>query len=233
MTFDVKKYPGYTEMLFRNRKPTLTRKKSLETFYTGDNKQVYLYDFYNKYYFFMKFEGFDPYINVHTDNKYQVSQFDKMIEEYQEKFKSIKIDDVEEQFVNVVTQKQPDDINPEYLDFCQKYIKRKGLDVPEEPVVVTECHKIGYDENGRMTFEKVEMEDETQIQEEPQENAPLSFSENALEEVQENEDDEWKGFPPETIVPIPTDEIDEEICNVKSEKVKKSKKKSNKKKSKK
>ena len=41
MTFDVKKYPGYTEMLFRNRKPTLTRKKSLETFYTGDNKQVY------------------------------------------------------------------------------------------------------------------------------------------------------------------------------------------------
>ena len=47
MTFDVKKYPGYTEMLFRNRKPTLTRKKSLETFYTGDNKQVYLYDFYN------------------------------------------------------------------------------------------------------------------------------------------------------------------------------------------
>ena len=174
----------------------------------------------------MKFEGFDPYINVHTDNKYQVSQFDKMIEEYQEKFKSIKIDDVEEQFVNVVTKKQPDDINPEYLDFCQKYIKRKGLDVPKEPVVVTECHKIGYDENGRMTFEKVEMEDDTQIQEEPQENAPLSFSENALEEVQENEDDEWKGFPSETIVPIPTDEIDEEICNVKSEKVKKSKKKS-------
>ena len=117
MTFDVKKYPGYTEMLFRNRKPTLTRKKSLETFYTGDNKQVYLYDFYNKYYFFMKFEGFEPYINVHTDNKYQVNQFDKMIEEYQEKFKSIKIDDVEEQFVNVVTKKQPDDINPEYLDF--------------------------------------------------------------------------------------------------------------------
>ena len=38
---------------------------------------------------------------------------------------------------------------------------------------------------------------------------------------------------PETIVPIPTDEIDEEICNVKSEKVKKSKKKSSKKKSKK
>lgn len=181
----------------------------------------------------MKFEGFEPYINVHTDNKYQVNQFDKMIEEYQEKFKSIKIDDVEEQFVNVVTKKQPDDINPEYLDFCQKYIKRKGLDVPEEPVVVTECHKIGYDENGRMTFEKVEMEDDTEIQEEPQENAPLSFSENALEEVQENEDDEWKGFPPETIVPIPTDEIDEEICNVKSEKVKKSKKKSNKKKSKK
>ncbi len=84
-----------------------------------------------------------------------------------------------------------------------------------------------------MTFEKVEMEDDTEIQEEPQENAPLSFSENALEEVQENEDDEWKGFPPETIVPIPTDEIDEEICNVKSEKVKKSKKKSSKKKSKK
>ncbi len=77
---------------------------------------------------------------------------------------------LEEQFVNVVTKKQPDDINPEYLDFCQKYIKRKGLDVPEGPVVVTECHKIGYDENGRMTFEKVEMEDDTEIQEEPQEN---------------------------------------------------------------
>ena len=60
MTFDVKKYPGYTEMIFRNRKSTLTRKKALATFLTSDNLEVQLYDFYNKYHFFMKFDGFDP-----------------------------------------------------------------------------------------------------------------------------------------------------------------------------
>lgn len=103
------------------------------------------------------------------------------------------------------------------------FLNSKALEILNQLYARPE-RELGYDENGRMTFEKVEMEDDTQIQEEPQENAPLSFSENALEEVQENEDDEWKGFPPETIVPIPTDEIDEEICNVKSEKVKKSKK---------
>lgn len=32
MTFDVKKYPGYTEMIFRNRKSTLTRKKRWQHF---------------------------------------------------------------------------------------------------------------------------------------------------------------------------------------------------------
>ena len=45
MTFDVKKYPGYTEMLFRHRKSTLTRKKALATFLTSDEKEIQLYDF--------------------------------------------------------------------------------------------------------------------------------------------------------------------------------------------
>lgn len=55
MSFDTKKYSGYTEMLFKHRKSTLTRKKALATFLTSDEKEIQLYDFYNKYYFFMKF----------------------------------------------------------------------------------------------------------------------------------------------------------------------------------
>ncbi len=58
MSYDTKKYPGYTEMLFKHRKSTLTRKKALATFLTSDEKEIQLYDFYNKYYFFMKFDGF-------------------------------------------------------------------------------------------------------------------------------------------------------------------------------
>ena len=74
MTFDVKKYPGYTEMLFRHRKSTLTRKKALATFLTSDEKEIQLYDFYNKYYFFMKFDGFDPMVNIYDDLLFRAGQ---------------------------------------------------------------------------------------------------------------------------------------------------------------
>ena len=84
MTFDVKKYPGYTEMIFRNRKSTLTRKKALATFLTNDNLEIQLYDFYNKYHFFMKFDGFDSMINIYDDFlDVQVEFFRKYAEQIQ------------------------------------------------------------------------------------------------------------------------------------------------------
>lgn len=87
------------------------------------------------------------------------------------------------------------------------------------------------------------MEDETEKQEEQNEIAPLSFNENAVDIV---EDDEWAGFPPETnleeLKPKPMTPEDEAVFepisqqqeitpNFKADK--KSKKKSGKKKSKK
>ena len=119
----------------------------------------------------------------------------------------------------------------------------KGLDVPETPEIKTECHLLSYDQDGRITYTPVEMENETEKQEEQNEIAPLSFNENAMDIV---EDDEWAGFPPETnleeLKPEPMTPEDEAVFepisqqqeitpNFKADK--KSKKKSGKKKSKK
>lgn len=243
MTFDVKKYPGYTEMIFRNRKSTLTRKKALATFLTSDNLEVQLYDFYNKYHFFMKFDGFDPMINIYDDPLFKAGHLDGVKEHYKKEFGDISLNEIEEKIVETVTRKQSETLNPEYLEFCKDYIKRKGLDVPETPEIKTECHLLGYDEDGRITYTPVEMEDETEKQEEQNEIAPLSFNENAVDAV---EDDEWAGFPPETnleeLKPEPMTPEDEAVFepisqqqeitpNFKADK--KSKKKSGKKKSKK
>lgn len=246
MAFDVKKYPGYTEMIFRNRKSTLTRKKALATFLTSDNLEVQLYDFYNKYHFFMKFDGFDPMINIYDDPLFKAGHLDGVIAHYKKEYGFIDIHDIEKRFIETVTIKQEPSLNPEYLEFCKEYIKRKGLDIPEKPEIKTECHLLGYDEDGRITYTPVEMEDETETQEEQNEIAPLSFSENTDNIV---EDDEWAGFPPETnleeLKPEPTTPEDEvvfeEISNPQKvtpnfkedQKSKKSKKKSGKKKSKK
>lgn len=243
MTYDVKKYPGYTEMIFRNRKSTLTRKKSLANISTKDNLAVNLYDFYNKFYFFMKFDGFEPMVNVYDDQQFRTNDIEGAVAHYTQKFADITINDIERIFIDTVTRKQSETLNPEYLDFCKEYIKRKGLDVPETPEIKTECHLLGYDEDGSITYTPVKMEDENETQEEQNEIAPLSFNENAVADII---DDEWAGFPPETNLeelkpePItPEDEALFEQAN-KSQEVtpnfkadKKSKKKSGKKKSKK
>lgn len=195
MTFDEKKYPGYTEMIFKNRKSTLTRKKALATFLTSDNLEVQLYDFYNKYYFFMKFDGFEPMINIYDDPLFKAGYLDGVIAHYKKEYGFVDINDIEKRFIETVTIKQEPSLNPEYLEFCKEYIKRKGLDIPEKPEIKTECHLLDYDEDGRITYTPVEMEDETEIQEEQNEIAPLSFNENVADVV---EDDEWAGFPPET-----------------------------------
>lgn len=217
MTFDVKKYPGYTEMIFRNRKPTLTRKKPIATMLTGDGLKVNMYDFYNKFYFFMKFDGLDEMVNVHNDLRFQATQRDEAILYYQEKMLESSINDVDRIIVNSLTlEQQPLPLDEAYLDYCRRYVKRKGLDLPADNI---------------------------EIQEEQNEIAPLSFNENAVNAV---EDDEWAGFPPETnleeLKPEPMTPEDEAVFepisqqqeitpNFKADK--KSKKKSGKKKSKK
>lgn len=169
MTFDVKKYPGYTEMIFRNRKPTLTRKKPIATMLTGDGLKVDMYDFYNKFYFFMKFDGLDEMVNVHNDLRFQATQREEAILYYQEKMLDSSINDVDRIIVNSLTlEQQPLPLDEAYLDYCKRYVKRKGLDLPT---------------------------DNAEKQEEQNEIAPLSFNENAVDIV---EDDEWAGFPPET-----------------------------------
>lgn len=244
MTFDVKKYPGYTEMIFRNRKSTLTRKKALATFLTSDNLEVQLYDFYNKYHFFMKFDGFDPMINIYDDSLFKAGHLDGVKEHYKKEFGDISLNEIEEKIVKTVIQKQSETLNPEYLEFCKDYIKRKGLDVPKTPEIKTECRLLDYDEEESITYTPVEMEDETETREEQNEIAPLSFSENDTPE-----EDGWASFPPEGIYDPeenPQNEVTEKIFetepvvvedvtpNFKEEKKsKKSKKKSGKKKSKK
>lgn len=230
-------------MIFRNRKSTLTRKKALATFLTNDNLEVQLYDFYNKYHFFMKFDDFEPMINIYDDPLFRAGQLDGIKAHYEKEFSNIGLNEIEEKIVETVAQKQSETLNPEYLEFCKEYIKRKGLDIPEKTEIKTECHLLGYDEDGRITYTPVEMEDETEIQEEQNEIAPLSFNENAVDIV---EDDEWAGFPPETnlekLKPEPMTPEDEAVFepisqqqeitqNFKADK--KSKKKSGKKKSKK
>ena len=217
MTFDIKKYPDYTEMIFRNRKPTLTRKKPITTMLTGDGLKVDMYDFYNKFYFFMKFDGLDEMVNVHSDLRFQAIQRDEAILYYQEKMLDSTINDVDRIIINSLTlAQQPLPLDEAYLDYCRRYVKRKGLDLPT---------------------------DNTETQEEQNEIAPLSFNENAVAVV---EDDEWAEFPPETnleeLKPEPITPEDEAIFeqisqqqdiipNFKTDK--KSKKKSGKKKSKK
>lgn len=246
MSFDTKKYPGYTEMLFKHRKSTLTRKKALATFLTSDEKEIQLYDFYNKYYFFMKFDGFDPMINIYDDLLFRAGQLDGVKEYYQKEFGNISLNEIEEEIAKVVANPQNENINSDYVKFCNDYVNRKGLDVPEVPEVKTECHLLGYDEDGRITYTPIEMEDDTEIQEEQNEIAPLSFNENAEDVVEE---DEWAGFLPETNLKelkpqdlTPEDEATSEQASEPQEvtpnfkedkKSKKSKKKSGKKKSKK
>lgn len=244
MSFDVKKYPGYTEMLFRNRKSTLTRKKALATFLTSDEKEIQLYDFYNKYYFFMKFDGFDPMINIYDNPLFRAGQLDGVKEYYQKEFSKIGLNEIEDKIVETVALKPSETLNPEYLEFCKDYIKRKGLDILEAPEVKTECRLLDYDEEESITYTPVEMEDETETREEQNEIAPLSFSENDTPE-----EDGWASFPPEGIYDPeenPQNEVTEKISetepvvvedvtpNFKEEKKsKKSKKKSGKKKPKK
>lgn len=246
MSYDTKKYPGYTEMLFKHRKSTLTRKKALATFLTSDEKEIQLYDFYNKYYFFMKFDGFAPMINIYDDPLFRAGQLDGVKEYYQKEFGNISLNEIEEKIAKVVVNPQNENINPDYVKFCNDYVNRKGLDVPEVPEVKTECHLLGYDEDGRITYTPVEMKDDTETKEEQNEIAPLSFNENAEDVVEE---DEWAGFPsetnPEELKPEPLTPEDEAIFeeiskpqkvipNFKEDKEsKKSKKKSGKKKSKK
>lgn len=222
MSFDMKKYPGYTEMLFRNRKSTLTRKKPIATMESGDGLKIDMYDFYNKFYFFIKLDGFDERLNIHNDLNFSTHQKEDAIKYYQEKMKDTTINDVERIIVNSVTIKnQLIPLDDAYLDYCHKYIKQKGLDIPDETAINTEQEQ----------------------NEEQNEIAPLSFSENAVVTV---EDDEWAGFPPETnleeLKPEPITPEDESVFEAISQQQeitpnfkadKKSKKKSGKKKSKK
>ena len=198
MTFDVNKYPGYTEMIFRNRKPTLTRKKPIATMETGDGLKVAMYDFYNKFHFFMKFDGFAPMVNVYSDNDYSAVQRDGAIADYSEKFGKITIIDVERIFNDTITKKQPATVSAEFIDFCQQYAKRKGMDAPEEekkPQVVAECHVIKYDSDGKMVYEQQKMESEDVTQEEQNENAPLNVSEISLAVEYEDNEAELKPQP--------------------------------------
>ena len=205
MTFDISKYPGYTEMIFRNRKSTLTRKKPIATMETGDGLKVAMYDFYNKFHFFMKFDSFAPMVNVYSDNDYSAVQRDGAIADYSEKFGKITIMDIERIFTDTITRKQPATVSAEFIDFCQQYSKRKGMDLPEEekpeeekkPQVVAECHTIKYDSDGKMVYEPQEMESENVIQEEQNENAPLNISETSLA-VEYEEDEAFANLPPET-----------------------------------
>lgn len=194
----------------------------------------------------MKFDGFDPMINIYDDLLFRARQLDGVKEYYQKEFGNISLNEIEEEIAKVVANPQNENINSDYVKFCNDYVNRKGLDVPEVPEVKTECHLLGYDEDGRITYTPIEMEDDTEIQEEQNEIAPLSFDENAEDVVEE---DKWAGFPPETtpeeLKPqdlTPEDEaIFEQVSepqevtpNFKEEKKsKKSKKKSGKKKSKK
>ena len=205
MTFDVNKYPGYTEMIFRNRKPTLTRKKPIATMETGDGLKVAMYDFYNKFHFFMKFDGFAPMVNVYSDNDYSAVQRDGAIADYSEKFGKITIIDIERIFNDTITKKQPATVSAEFIDFCQQYAKRKGkgMDVSEEekpveekkPQVVAECHVIKYDSDGKMVYEPQELESEDVTQEEQNENAPLNVSEISLAVEYEDNEAELKPQP--------------------------------------
>lgn len=198
MTFDVNKYPGYTEMIFRNRKSTLTRKKPIATMETGDGLKVAMYDFYNKFHFFMKFDGFAPMVNVYSDNDYSAVQRDGAIADYSEKFGKITIIDVERIFNDTITKKQPATVSAEFIDFCQQYAKRKGMDAPEEekkPQVVAECHVIKYDSDGKMVYEQQKMESEDVTQEEQNENAPLNVSEISLAVEYEDNEAELKPQP--------------------------------------
>ena len=198
MTFDVNKYPGYTEMIFRNRKSTLTRKKPIATMETGDGLKVAMYDFYNKFHFFMKFDGFAPMVNVYSDNDYSAVQRDGAIADYSEKFGKITIIDIERIFNDTITKKQPATVSAEFIDFCQQYAKRKGMDAPEEekkPQVVAECHVIKYDSDGKMVYEQQEMESEDVTQEEQNENAPLNVSEISLAVEYEDNEAELKPQP--------------------------------------
>lgn len=203
MTFDINKYPGYTEMTFRNRKPTLTRKKPIATMETGDGLKVAMYDFYNKFHFFMKFDGFAPMVNVYSDNDYSAVQRDGAIADYSEKFGKITIIDIERIFNDTIAKKQPATVSAEFIDFCQQYAKRKGMDLPEEekpaeekkPQVVAECHVIKYDSDGKMVYEPQELESEDITQEEQNENAPLNISEISLAVEYEDNEAELKPQP--------------------------------------
>jgi len=222
MSFDIKKYPGYTEMLFRNRKSTLTRKKPIATMETDDGLKIDMYDFYNKFYFFTKLGGFDEMLNIHNDLNFSANQKEDAIKYYQEKMKDTTINDVERIIVNSVTIKnQPIPLSEEYLDYCHRYIRQKGLDIPEE---------------NKTIVEQEQKEEQYKI-------APLSFNENA---VVTDGDDEWAGFPPETnleeLKPQELTSEDEEVFkqidaqkaisnSMKNKKSPKSKKKSGKKKS--
>lgn len=158
MTFDVKKYPGYTEMIFRNRKSTLTRKKALATFLTSDNLEVQLYDFYNKYHFFMKFDGFDPMINIYDDPLFKAGHLDGVKEHYKKEFGDISLNEIEEKIVKTVIQKQSETLNPEYLEFCKDYIKRKGLfeqiDKPQEVTTNFKSDKKSKKKSGKKKSKK-------------------------------------------------------------------------------
>lgn len=57
------------------------------------------------------------------------------------------LNEIEEEIVKVVANPQSENINPDYVKFCNDYVNRKGLDVPEVPEVQTECHLLGYDED--------------------------------------------------------------------------------------
>ena len=194
----------------------------------------------------MKFDGFDPMINIYDDLLFRAGQLDGVKEYYQKEFGNISLNEIEEEIAKVVANPQNENINSDYVKFCNDYVNRKGLDVPEVPEVKAECHLLGYDEDGRITYTPIEMEDDTEIQEEQNEIAPLSFNENAEDVVEE---DEWAGFPPETNLKelkpqdlTPEDEATSEQASEPQEvtpnfkedkKSKKSKKKSGKKKSKK
>ena len=192
----------------------------------------------------MKFDGFDPMINIYDDPLFRAGQLDGVKEYYQKEFSKIGLNEIEDKIVETVALKPSETLNPEYLEFCKDYIKRKGLDILEAPEVKTECRLLDYDEEESITYTPVEMEDETETREEQNEIAPLSFSENDTPE-----EDGWASFPPEGIYDPeenPQNEVTEKISetepvvvedvtpNFKEEKKsKKSKKKSGKKKSKK
>lgn len=106
----------------------------------------------------------------------ETSRYYGVKEYHQKEFSKIGLNEIEDKIVKTVTLKPSKTLNPEYLEFCKDYTKRKELNIPEAPEVETECHLLNDDEEESITYTPVEMEDETETREKQNEIAPLSFN---------------------------------------------------------